>query len=534
MKPIDLNLPPKFNKWRENQPEAILAAICSEERFKVIQAPPGTGKSAIYMGIASITGGRSLVLTQTKGLQAQLIRDFASMGLKEIKGQANYPCLYFEGQRKQLPGCDEGPCNAGVTCDLKLTDCHYYDAIRIAKNSEIVVTNYRYWMTIHRHAEPSSLGSFDTLILDEAHDAANTLADFVRIKIDKDDIETLLGVRLLRKADIDEWVEWAEANLPLCRRKLDIAKARVAHRGRGIPLVRKLADIEANLVDLYQAREWRRIDSPNPPAWVPGQSTDWIIESDIRGTVFQPVWAIGYAEKYLFSGIKSVILTSATITERDAKYLGIGSSTFLEYPSPFKKKVRPVYSIPAARVRYDISPGEERIWLRRMDQIIEKEKGNNGIIHTVSYARAKIIVAKSKNRRLMLTHRGGDGGRSLRQAVAEFKHFLEPVILVSPSVGTGFDFPGDECRFQIISKIPFIDRRPEIIQARHKSDKRYLDHVAVVSLIQMVGRGVRSESDYCRCWIVDDNWGWFWSKNKKLFPKWFRTAVKSIKSLGDA
>lgn len=108
-------------------------------------------------------------------------------------------------------------------------------------------------------------------------------------------------------------------------------------------------------------------------------------------------------------------------------------------------------------------------------------------------------------------------------------------MLLSPAVGTGYDFPMDEARFQIIAKVPFIDSRPAVIQARHKADRGYLDYVAMVELIQMAGRGVRSEKDNCRTFIVDDNWDeWFYPRNRKIVPKWFRMAVKKIGALSEA
>lgn len=539
MQPADLNLPAKFASWRRigssrTQYDAILRAACSDKRFVILNAPPGVGKSTIYMGLASLLGARTAVLTQTKGLQDQLDSDFSPMGLVQIKGQNNYPCLWFAEERRHLPGCDEGPCHVGLECVHREGGCHYYDAVRRAARSSLVVTNYSYWMSVRRYADPVTLGPFDALVLDEAHDAAQALADFVKIELHSREVEKQLDLRLPFGASITEWTEWArEAALPVCLSRLDAARTQVSLLRRGISTVRALQSIEASLRALAAASSWHRVDAPDPPAWVPGTSTDWIVEETRDGATFQPVWASGYAEMYLFGRIPRVILVSATVTPKDAAFLGIPPSEFeyQEYPSPFKREIRPIFIVPTARVGRNISVGEERVWLNRIDQIIETEAveaNTKGLIHAVSYERAKLIYARSKFQSIMEIH----DRHSLRNTVARFRAAPPPRILVSPSIGTGWDFPYDLARWQIIAKIPFIDNRPAIVKARHKADKGYIDYVTLVALIQMVGRIVRSDNDYGRTWIIDDNWkDWFYPRNKKLVPKWFKGAIRRVSSV---
>jgi Rad3-related DNA helicase len=93
---------------------------------------------------------------------------------------------------------------------------------------------------------------------------------------------------------------------------------------------------------------------------------------------------------------------------------------------------------------------------------------------------------------------------------------------------TGWDFPADQCRYQIIAKVPFIDSRSLIIKARSKSDKTYLNYLTAQAIIQMVGRGMRSADDWCETYIIDDHIEWFWQAARKqgLWPKWFQTAYR--------
>jgi ATP-dependent DNA helicase DinG len=509
--PQDLELPPKFDEWRPKQLDAVIDAACSDTRFTILNMPPGTGKSPAYMGISRIVGGRMLVLTQSKGLQTQLMNDFAAMGLMEVKGLNNYPCLLLSADSPSAT-CDEGPCHAGVDCSFKEFGCHYYDAVRAASKSPLVVTNYSYWMTVQRYADPLSIGTFSTLVLDEAHDAADALSEFVRINVERQEVSALLGMSMPRQAAIEEWAEWASHALPDARNKLELAKnAAIMHR-HGATVIRRLHRLCNSLSALAHAKTW---------------TTDWVIDSGKEAVRFQPVWASGYAEDFLFAGTPRVIFTSATVTARDAKYLGVDPKdlTFKTYPSPFPVANRPIFVVPTVSVRYGMTEGELRIWLNRIDQIIDIEKEYKGIIHAVSYKRAHWIHRHSRHRRIMLIH----DPRSTRSIVDRFKRASPPCILISPAVSTGWDFPYEDTRWMIVAKMPFIDSRSAVVKARRRTDKGYLNYVAMVALIQTVGRGVRAVDDWCRTYIIDDNWKWLYRATRGNVPRWFTVAIKNVR-----
>jgi ATP-dependent DNA helicase DinG len=527
MQPRDF-LPGKFQTWRPGQLEAVTATICADTRFVILNMPTGVGKSPAYVAASKIVGGRTLALTHTKGLQDQAMADFEEVGMRQIKGQMNYPCYLLEDQGVERGTCDEGPCHAGVECEYRDNGCAYYDAVRRAEKAPLVITNYSYWMHVNRYAEPLNLGTFDNLVLDEAHEAAGLLADFVTVRLDRAEVKKLLQLTLPRSTNIEEWVEWADYALKECRRHITASKANVHHSSKFIGVVRDLARIEAALVDILAARDWRRTDVPRPSAWVPGQSNDWVIEEDKKGITFQPVWPMAYSRRYLFSTIPRVWLVSATVTRKDANYLGVADHalTYKSFTSPFARKNRPVYYVPTVGVSRNSTAGELRIWMNRIDQIIEKEMGEKGIIHSVSYDRALFILEHSRFAHLMVTHSKYDS----RQVIRDFKQADAPCILVSPSVSTGYDFPDEEARWQIIAKLPFVDNRPLVQRARAKQDRDYLNYTALVALIQMCGRGVRSGDDWCRTYIVDDNWRWFRSATHRMMPKWFKDSLRKMNS----
>ena len=520
MQPTDLGLPDKFTAFRPGQADIALDVAASDHRFELVSSPTGSGKSIIYIAAARLTG-RTVIVTATKGLQQQLMADFESMGLVDIRGQNNYRCVAvdagaeFAGVVPQGSGCDLGPCHVGLTCSLKESGCGYYDQLSRARDADLVVTTYAYWLAMTRRGSEDGrgLGKFDLLVLDEAHAAPDELANFCAVEINHRRIAELLGDEI--GLPPDDFPPWAKVALDIalgrsrdCKKSLD---SKTSDRRDTVRTMRQLS---------YLGSQLRELASNSSIA------TEWIVESNTRVTKFSPIWAQAYAERYLWGGTKRVLLISAVLQERAAWYLGIPAAKmrFREYASTFNPSKRQLVYLPTVRVGRNVTEGEIRLWVNRIDAVIAKHValGHKGIVHTVSYDRARELVDRSRHPAdLFITHKNSTGART---AVAMFKRSQGPRVLVSPSMEAGYDFPGDECRFQVIAKVPFIDTRSEIVQARSDSDKRYLDYVVALRIIQQVGRGVRSEDDECTCYIIDDHWAWFRAKAKDMFPVWFRKA----------
>lgn len=540
MIPSDIQLPPRFSDWRPGQFEAAVELAGSPRRFSLLSAPTGSGKSLIYAAIAKLLDTRALVLVGTKALQRQLMSDFEEIGMHEIKGQVNYRCLALDDELAEYgvagAGCNDGPCHVGVSCSRKRDGgCLYYDAVARASEAELVVTNYAYWLTLGRYTDPDTLGEFGLLICDEAHSAPEWLTRFCTVELDRRVVRKLIGLDL---PPIDEgvavWAEWARGAAMIADERVSALRRELretSHRRRVTKQLREMTDLYRDLVEMARAGKWRESEGPRVRSRGPGLETDWIAEKTRDGARFSPVWAHDYAESLLFRTIPKIVLCSATLTPTVGKYLGIppADRQFLESGSGFNPKRRPFIYIPTTRVDHRMMEGQKRIWINRIDAIIDKRLDRRGIIHTKSYARAKDIVRRSRHSDLMITH---DNSRGLRTAVARYVNSDPPCILVSPSVDEGFDFPHDTCRYQILSKVPFIDGRSPLVRARSRTDNDYLNWEASLSLVQMVGRGMRAADDLCETFICDDHWKWF--RRAGMFPKWFKLAWEQISTVPNA
>jgi ATP-dependent DNA helicase DinG len=533
--PCDLGFPAKFSSWYEDQITAIDKVVFNKLRFTALGMPTGSGKSVTGIAAALLHGKveRALYLTSTKGLQDQLAQDFQDLGLIDVRGQRNYPCIaleagavldrYRRGSRRAagfVPGCDEGPCHSGVKCPYAPVrgeshvrpDCLSYGALWDARRAPLVSANYAMYLTSEEYSE--GLGTFDLLLLDEAHDADKELEAFLVVEVTVEDCATVQS-KLLKINDVVEWKKWAMHHVDRVRVRLEARQAMPPQDPEGARELKRLKDVYAKLQRLCELRP-----------------TDWVCDLDGMRARFAPTKVSPYAEQYLFRGIPHVVLMSATMTRKTTQLLGIDPNqmSFWEAPSKFPINRRPVISVnPHPPVRVDMRMHEDTkfMLMRRVDRLIEDRRalGWKGIIHCVSYARMKEILASSEHKDIMLTHDAG----GTRETIRQFKERPGPLVLVSPSIMTGYDFPHDECRYQIILKVPMPDMRDAIMQIRKELDAEYAGYLAMQKLVQGCGRGMRGPDDWCETLVVDDHFAdWWFKRYRKHAPRWFVDAVQYV------
>ncbi len=448
---------------------------------------------------AILDGGRAVYTTSTKALQDQLTRDFRECSIFDIRGRQNYTCFHsHDCSQGRLMGCEEKE-----TCPASA-------ARRKWLQSKLSVTNYDLLLASMIHGE--GCGDISLLILDEAHAAIQELSDAIEIHIKHHQFEMFYrhfnSYPNVRSWELDDFTNWARELLP----KTNKYKEEVTKTADG--------KILAVITALCQILE--RVAS------VP---SDWILDlSSQEETVIAPLWPTAFTFKYLIpDSVKRVLLVSATIVPKTLSLLGIPpeESVFLSQEHTFDPTRSPVYLYGPHRVNAKNSDSENQIWLGRMDTIIRKRLDRKGIIHTTSYDRQKFIITNSEHSQYMIAPQRST---ELPQALREFRSAPPGTVLVTPSVTTGYDFPGDQCEYQILCKMPFIDTRGPIMKARSEADKEYVPYLIAQTVVQTCGRGMRYDKDRCENFILDKNANWFFNKSERgghrhLFPPWFMRQV---------
>jgi len=511
--PSDLGLPAKFSSWRPGQLRALGLSLDSPYRFIADSMPVGEGKSLYYVAHALLSAKRSCFLTVSKGLQKQLQDDFTSCGLVDMRGRNNYPCII-----KDARNCDEGR-HYGRCAK---TECPYEVARENMLSSPMVVSNYSYYMLSYMYGR--GMGEFDLLVCDESHDVPDEVCSAMAVEIAYWEANRI-GIRLpddfLAVGGIEAWFDWGDEAVTKTTLELlhlqEVAQLEKAE-GRIHPATAK----ELHL--------WQRLDSKAKAVAAARGTGEWIVSHTGDGRRIEPVWAHQHALKILFRDVPKIILTSATMVKKTINLLGIPKDEvdFHDYPSSFPPRRSPVYLFTPhyagkpVRIDHKTDHDAVDVWMYAIDNVISKRLDRKGIIHTVSYERAKSIQSRSEYAAYMIVP---ESGKDTARCIESFKASRPPSILVSPSITTGYDFPFDECEYNLIVKVPFLDTRTPLLSARQKEDEEYAPYVTAQTITQAHGRSMRDKDDQSETFIIDGHILWFIRKFRHLFPFWFHRLV---------
>lgn len=510
--PADMGLS-CFSSWRPGQIQAIEEYIHYQGRFLAQNMGTGFGKSGVCIADGFFTGN-TLVLTSTKALQKQYMDDFSASGLVDVRGQANYTCTYKSYANGDPYTCDEG---ADHKCrGRKDRTCSYSQAVDTAVGSQFVVTNYSYWVSLGR-AESCPLAPH-LLVLDEAHAAHDELCSIMTGIFHPVELSSALAGEMVPELKTPSQIsEWINPRLYLVQQRLEELKANLDSGNKQVRAsYRKTKELLNRLTLLAVA-----------------DNEHWEMEISSDGVITcSPVWASPYTEQWLFRGAPKILLVSATVGQKSLELLGIkgkgGEKTgnvfrFSCYPWDFPPENQPVYYCPTVRVDFRMDLMAEQRLIAFMVKVCREREDRKGIIHSVSYDRGKWIAVELSRAGIkgVLTHDPGQ----VEQAIETYKQANHPMVLISPVVTTGYDFPGTDCEYQIIMKVPTPDTRSPIMKRRCKEDPEYKPYLVAQTICQAVGRGRRSAQDSCETFIPDVYFGDLWAKHQQFFPPDFRKLV---------
>lgn len=207
--------PLKDKKPYPNQIEIvknIATSFADGKKFVFVEAPCGSGKSAIAMTMANMLGS-AYYITVTKILQDQLEKEF---GHPTLKGRNNYHCNFWEtlvsekydtkemkswlnhptvgksAHKADILNCSEGPCKIlgdskhpmcmDVGGDLTKSKCEYFTSLGKVIKSPISVLNLKAF--IHQMKIENRFGHRRLLIIDEClHPHTHVETDHGRVPI---------------------------------------------------------------------------------------------------------------------------------------------------------------------------------------------------------------------------------------------------------------------------------------------------------------------------------------------------------------
>ena len=514
--------------------DLILDAFNSGKRFFALEAGTGVGKSAIATTVARVLSQQntpdafvpgSLFVTTQKLLQQQYEKDYQQQGMRSIKSARNYKCKY-----KKFNTCADGQTELRLqekgstywnTCTF---NCTYKNAKQEFLDAGLSVTNFPYLLTeshFNGKIKPHQL-----LVIDEAHNVETELSKFIEIAVSENFTKKTLKIEMPILTTHHQALTWmTDVYYPklssyvqhiqsMLEKYTNIKK----HLDQFVSLTRQLHMIEGHHKRLS---DFLRVHSQE----------NWVFEvqeSEVKGLrklSFKPIDIAEFADQYLFRLGYKVLLMSATLIQID-KFLdmvGIGQedSEKLSLPSPFPIKNRPILFVPMGRMTSKEIDNSLPKLAEAVKRILEEHKNEKGIIHTHSYKIAQFIKRNIKSRRLLIST------PSNREEILK-KHIksTKPTVLISPSMTEGVDLEGEASRFQIICKVPYPYLGDKLVKKRMNKWKWWYPFQTSKTVIQSIGRSVRSEVDTAVTYILDSDWERFYGRNKNLFPSDFHKCLR--------
>lgn len=523
----------KFFPHKEVRPEQetainfILNAF-SKNKFVLLDAPPGSGKSAIAITVAKYIDNKknhdtAYITTTQKILQEQYFNEFT--WLANVWSKSNYECKNAFGLSCELGLLLQKIKNKNnIDFNNYKNTCPYEIDKNKFVNSSISLTNISF--LIYQLVYSELIKRRSVLIIDEAHDLDNTITKSASMTFTKNYTDKVLKIKwpVTQFTTQKEFMSWIKATYlrtleGLIEKSTDKISNNLLSENieseSGKFLMKNHTNMENQIQNIKKLIEvYSEID------WVMS------INDHVDVVNLRPIYADSFTNK-LFKIADNVLMMSGTILNKSTfcKNVGILESEceYLSLDSSFPAKNRPVLITLTGSMSYKNIQGSLPKIANAVTMILENHPNEKGIIHATSYKICEYIVNHVNSDRLLL-HDTTD-----RMEVLDYhKKTDKPTVLISPSFTEGIDLCGDLSRFQILCKIPFPYLGDTYINVKKEKIKDWYSYQTAKTIIQALGRSVRSKDDMAISYILDSDWKFFYNINKKFFPKWFSDAIQNF------
>lgn len=561
---------------------AIAQSIEAKEHV-IVEAGTGTGKTFAYLIPAILSGKKVIVSTGTKNLQDQLfnkdvplIRQALTVPFAAalLKGRANYLCTYrleiaihsnlgFSREEADALGKIKKwskSTRTGDTADMhevmesnpvwqqatstrenclgqdcpEYAECFLMKARKKAQEAHLIVVNHHLlcadW-SIRETGFGELLPNADVVIIDEAHQLADTASNFLGISLGSKQISDLAKDALMEyfqdASDMPD-LRVASENLDHEIKDMRLAFGMDMRRGdwediQGNPkimdgLVRLQTHLEAlaDQLELASVRskglescfkraeeleeQFKNILNDNSGKWV-----RWYETHKKSFTLsLTPLDVAAEFKAFMAQHSASWVFTSATLSVAQkfdyfSRNLGLGETKSYTWESPFDFPAQSLFYHPKGLPQPNSPDFVEHI-VNVAIPVINASKGRTFFLftsHRALQAAAKILAKKIKYPILI------QGDKPKAVLLDEFKRIGNAVLLGTSSFWEGIDVRGDALSTVIIDKLPFSSPGDPVLKARldameKQGRKPFVEYqlpTAVISLRQGIGRLIRDVND---------------------------------------
>jgi len=582
-------------------------ALAGDYQNVFIEVPTGVGKTGIVKTLAEAllsTGviQNYLVMTPKIGLMEQYEQE-RGVTLNALKGRANFQCLGGEicdkcpqkhdpdRMCKYTSVCDaeHAPCRSKkFRCKVKAeareefaelkendsgpilsSSCKYMEQYFNAVLSKRVLTNPAYFFKV-QSGEHTMFETRSVAFYDEAHCLPNAIADIADKAITKQDWKESWDVKgddendLAPEFPLVEENEFWKKEIP---RMVGVSNEKLKTIQDEISLEMKKDGKDEAILHELDKRERKFTELGEKLNFIFGMLDVTPVKvfvdySKIKRTPsvhFKPIIIAPIAKFVLDKASAKRVFLSASF--RDAVHwvntlgLSMDKTLFIMVEqSPFDKKNRPLYYDSCGSMSFKQKEKNLPTLIKKVESILEKHKGQHGIILPYSYKLGDEIYngMKSDEKKRIIVHTPNKDDRI--DAIERFLNGTSDSVILSPYLNEGFDGRGDRARFLILAKMPYPSMKDTMIMERLKFDQKYyIENIAcqpqldadglcqnfscgqpckrwytlstALTIIQMAGRIVRDEKDWGNIYILDGAFGRFYKKNTEFFPLYMREAI---------
>ncbi len=521
-----------FFPYKEPRPQQVLAidkiidAWKAGKKIAIVEAGTGVGKSAIGLTVSRYIASNSLpqegfeagahFITTQKILQEQYVKDFGRSGMLSLKSSSNYRCHYHKKNTcaeslRAVSNAEKG----SAFWNACAFNCNYKKSKRDYVDGKLGVTNFSYFLAETAYA--GKLKPRQVLVTDECHNAELQLSKFIEISVTDRFSKQFLKLDMPIVKTQNQAFTWLrDVYAPKIFSHVKHVKAMLAKYSN---LKDKLMEFQSTakqfeLLDKHACKLERFLQIYDSNNWVfndiPAE------ERKSRRLEFKPIDVAPYSREMLLRFGSFNIMMSATIIDKDnfCQLLGIKPehADYIKIASPFPLENRPViYSGVGKMSASDINFTLPNL-KTAVEAILQQHSGEKGIIHCHSYKIAWYLKKNIRNKRLLI-----HDSENRDEVLQKHKASKTPTVMLSPSMTEGIDLKDDLSRFQIICKIPFPYLGDKLVRKKMNKWRWWYDLQTAKTIIQSVGRSVRSEKDTAVTYILDSSWEKFFSKNKRKF-----------------
>ena len=499
--------------WRPFQYEAIqkILDIFKEKRIAILEAPTGTGKTAIATAVAEMGNhSHTTVVVQNLGLLEQ----YKDYGFAILKGKQAYPCAddarIADWKRKynKKPTAADCPYAEMYQC-ASGKKCPYMKAREKAINSRRMACTYKYAALSAKVQDRDGL-----FVMDEIHNAVSeilgigsfTMNDFQRDKFDlpefplrdyKNSEGGLLEGEHLE--DVMEWIMRAMRSLGNVN-LFDEVSAEGAEKKKQLERFKSLLELLAVCKgEIFYKCSRKEI-------WNKGKRNKMY---EIEFKTVSP----SYLYYKMSSDKDNILMMSATVGSPSALIAGElriarDNYSFVKFPHPVPVSKRPIFDISVAPMSYsnlkrnkalfDLQAGRISWWIKEYT-----DPAWRGIVLAPSYEKIKRLrdgLAKYVGEDRIFENTK----HSLQERIDEFMEDGTPSMIHVDTIqgwGTGVDLRGDIARYCVVAGVPFINPTDafEKIRLQSRTGQAYATAYAYNAVSQAAGRvsrGIKRDGHY--------------------------------------